>query len=48
MNIGLVQVEFTSDKTKFPFTIVLLRKLVELNVTWKLKSKVSLVVFCVR
>ena len=47
MVIGLVQVEFISDKTKFPFTTVLLGKLVELKVTSKSKSRVSLVEFCV-
>ena len=48
MVTGLMQVELASDKTKFPFTTVLFGKLVELNVTKKSKSKVSLDEFCVR
>jgi hypothetical protein len=48
MVIGLVQVEFKPDNTKFPFTTVLLEKLFEPNITSKSKSKVSLIEFWVR
>ena len=47
MVIGLVQVEFKSDNTKFPLITVLFAIFEEPNITSKSKSSVSLVEFCV-
>ena len=46
MVIGLVQVEFKSDNTKFPLITVLFAIFEEPNITSKSKSSVSLVEFC--